>query len=87
MAEEQTIEETKEDGQEQPQASEDVVEDSSPDAGTLGPTGIMILIIAFGFDVLGWVSAVLIAAFGVGVLLGQIVNVFGFLTIASLLKM
>jgi len=62
-------------------------EEGAPDTKILDPGGIMILIIAFGFDVLGWICAALIAAFGIGVILGQIVNVFGFLTIAFLLKM
>lgn len=61
-------------------------EEKGPNAKALEPGGIMILTIAFAFDVLGWICAILVAAFGIGAILGRIVSVLGFITIAGMQK-
>jgi len=56
-------------------------ETNNPKGALFSPEGIMMLFIAGLFDVAGWISIILVAAFGIGVLLGQIVNAFGFTVI------
>ncbi|MDP2951636.1 MAG: hypothetical protein Q8N55_04610 [bacterium] len=62
-------------------------EEQAPNAKVLEPGGIMILIIAAIFDILGLISAAMIAWFGIGVVMGRVVSVVGFVVIALLLKM
>ncbi len=58
-------------------------ETNNPGGDLLSPEGVMMLFIAGMFDVAGWICIILVAAFGVGVLVGQIVNVLGFIVIGA----
>ena len=58
-------------------------ENKNPGGALLSPEGVMMLFIAGMFDVAGWICIILVAALGVGVLVGQIVNVLGFIVIGA----
>lgn len=56
-------------------------ENKNPGGTLLSPEGVMMLFIAGMFDLAGWICIILVAALGIGVLIGQIVNVLGFIVI------
>lgn len=70
-----TIEEEEEEEENSPEESEDSGE------GVLTPEGLVMLSVAGLLDVAGWVCAILIAAFGIGALIGRIVSICGYIII------
>ena len=58
-------------------------ENKNPGGALLSPEGVMMLFIAGLLDFLSIVSAILILAFGLGLLLGRIVYIFGFILIGG----
>ena len=60
-----------------------VQENNNPSGAILSPEGVMMLFIAALLDFLSIICAILILAFGIGLLLSKVVYVFGFIIIGA----